>query len=148
VTTASLTLTRSALAVPLADLVISGDHTQSLWLDESGFGRPQFTFRKGHAPESDIFPGQSLLTAVKDQAAIPCGIYARGASAAALDTAMTELETALAQFVFTVTLTVDGVAKSFEAECTAPAWGALDSGEVEAHLARASVVIPVNPPGA
>lgn len=146
---ASLTLTRDALPGSLDDLVITANPgDEDFWIDESGFGRPQFAWRKTHAPESEVFPGQSLLSAVMDQSAIPCAIYAHADTSAELDALQTELEEALGQFVFTVTQTIDGVAKSYTAECNAPVWGNVDSGEVRAHLVRAVVVIPVNPPGA
>lgn len=142
----SLALTRTALS--LSPLTITEDFSTGLWIAEEGFGRPSFAWRKEHAPESMVFPGQALLAAVRDQSAIPVGIYARGTTTALLDAKMAELEAALGQFVYTATLTIDGVAKSFEAECTAPVWGGIDSGEVHAFLCRAAVVIPVNPPEA
>lgn len=143
----SLTLTRTALAVPLAPLVIGTDPAGDLWLDEN-LGRPQFDWRKKHAPDSDYAEGRVLMSAVLDQAAIPCRIYAQAATTAALDAIQTTLEEALSQFAFTATLTIDGVARAYSAECTWPQWGPVDSGEVRAHLVAASVVIPVNPPGA
>lgn len=144
----SITITRDALPAPLADLVITNDPAGALFLAEAGLGRPSFSFRKEYAPESPWVAGQALLAAVQDASAIPCNIYARGASTAAVEAAMVELEVALSQFIYTVTVEVDGVARSYEAECTAPVWGDVDSGEVAAHLVRASVVIPVNPEGA
>lgn len=128
-------------------LVLTPDFTGDFWLDEN-IGRPNFTFRKKHAPESDYAAGQVLLAAVMDQADVSFTVYAHADTTAALDALMTDLESALAQFIYEVTVTIDGVAKVYEAECSMPAWGPIDSGEVRAHLVRAAVSIPVNPPGA
>lgn len=142
----SLSITRLSVPVPTTPLVIGNDPSGSLWLET--IGRPAFTFRKGYAPESRHTPGRVLLSAVMDQADIPCHVYARAASTAALEVIQAEVEEAVAQFLYDVTLTVDGAAKTFQAECTTPLWTEIDPGEVGAHLAHASLVIPVNPPGA
>lgn len=130
------------------DLVIGHDPAEALWIDEQGLGRPGFSFRKEFAPESSWVAGRQPLSAVLDVSELPVQVYARGASTAALEATMATLEAAVSQWSYTVTLTIDGVAHSYSAECTWPQWGPVDSGEVRAHLARAALSIPVNPPGA
>lgn len=137
----SLSIDRASLS--LAPLVITGDAAQPMWLDPS-VNRPTFEYRRNYAPPSSWMAGQTLLSAVLDASTVPAVVYLRAATSAALATLEDELTTALGQWSYGLTLTVDGVARAFEAEITAPSF-TLDSGLVEAHMSRAAVVIPVNP---
>lgn len=141
--TISLTISRVALSLP--DLVISNDHTSELWIDE--ISPPGFSFRYNYAPDSDHIPGSTLLSAVLEASQIPLALYVRSASASAKATKMAALEAAVSQFSYSATLTLDGIAQAFSADPTWPVWS-WDSGMASAFMARASVVIPVNPIGA
>lgn len=139
----SLTIARES---PLADLVITNDpHAGNFHLPEDGLERPGFTMRRTYAPDSAYFPGRTLLAAVADASTLPVIIYAHATTSALLVTAMAELEAALTQFAYDITLSIDGQAKTWLADPELPQWGAIDSGMVRAHMARASVVIPINP---
>ena len=101
--------------------------------------------RRTYAPDSAYFPGRSLLAAVSDASTLPVVIYAHATTSALLKTARTELETALTQWAYEVTYAEDGQTWTWLADPELPQWGAVDSGMVRAHIARASVVIPLNP---
>ena len=134
----SLTISRDG-----ADLVIENDPSDPLYVES--VGNPQFSMRLSYAPASDWVPGSKLLAAVLEQSSLPVVVYARAASSAALAAVQAELESAVSQFAYTVTLTVDGVARSWAADPTWPNWGDVDEGLVSAKAARASFAIPVNP---
>lgn len=138
----SLTIDRASLS--LSDLVIGNDPTGAdFWIDSTIY--PQFSPRVTYAPDSAYVAGKKLLAATLDAAVLPAVIYAQAATSAALATLRAELEAAVSQFSYTVTLTVDGVAQSWPADFTWPIWGDVDSGMVAAKLARASFSISVNP---
>lgn len=140
----SVAFSRAALSLP--DLTI-GDHPGdgSLYLNEDGVGAVGWDFRRSYAPDSGWFSGKGLLAAVRDASTLPLTIYAHAASSAALDAARAELGAAAAQWSYTVTVTVDGIATAYNCEPAIPQWGPVDSGMVRARLARCQLVIPVNP---
>lgn len=142
----SLTFDRTALA--LADLVITNNpHGTSLYLPEDGVVRPMFGTRYTRTPVSAYEDGNGdLLAAVREATDLPVIIYAQGADTAALETVKAELEAAVAQWSYDLTLTVDGAARTYSAEILLDVpWGPVDSGLVGAHLAVASFSIPLNP---
>lgn len=141
--TVSLSIDRASLS--LAALTISDTPSGSLWFDGEGVGRPAFSLRKSYAPESDHMPGRVLLSAVSDIGGLPASFYAKAATTAALESLKDEVDAAFSQFVYTVTLTVDGVARSYTAECELPTWTDFDQGLVSAFMAHASIVIPIAP---
>lgn len=145
-TSISVVLSRTALT--LDPLTISQDFTgTTYWLPNGDLEWPRFTKRKEHAPPSRYLSGRTLLSRVDDTATLPLVIYATAGTSSALDTAKTALEAALNQWTYSLTLTVDGVARTYTAECADDdiSWGAIDSGMVRAKLARGSVVIPLYP---
>lgn len=140
----SLTIARDSLV--LADLVIDNNpHTGDFHIPEDGLERPGFSMRHTFAPDSAYFPGRTLLAAVTDASNLPVVIYAHADTSAGLEAAIAELEAALTQWDYDVTLSVDGQARTWPAMPEYPQWGPVDSGMVRAHMARASVVIPLNP---
>lgn len=141
--TASVSIDRTSLS--LSPLVISNTPGGTVWLED--FQLPAFAARKRYAPDSAHVPGSRLLTATLEAAELPLTINVRGASPAATATLQAEVEAALSQFSYDLTLTVDGVATVYEADFSWPRW-TVDSGMVQAHLAKASVTIQINPPGA
>lgn len=126
-------------------LTLTDDFTQTLWIDT--IQPPGFSFRYDYAPDSAHIPGSTLLSAALEASSLPLAVYARGTSAATKEAAMAELEAAVSQFAYTVTLTLDGQAHEFAADPTWPQWS-WDAGMANAFMARAALVIPVNPPGA
>ncbi len=140
----SVSIDRTSLS--LAPLVIGQDFSAALYLDEDGVVWPVFETRRLHAPDSNYEPGRTLLAAVQGAAELPLTIYARGGTGAAVAAAKAELEAALAQFTYDLTLTVDSVAYTYRAEIVLGIpWGPIDSGMVAAHMARTSFSIPLNP---
>ena len=137
-----VTFDRSSLSLP--DLVISSTPGGTFWLPEDGFARPARALRKTYAPDSAYASGRQLLAAVEDAAEVPLTIYAQASSAALLEAAVNELEEALGQWSYDLTVAVDGQARTYHAEIVRPAWFQ-DSGMVKAHMARATVSVPVNP---
>lgn len=139
----SVTFTRAALSLP--DLAV-GDHPgDGLWIGEDGVGAVGWDFRRTYAPDSGWFSGKGLLAAVREASTLPLTVYAQAASSAELDALKAELEAAAAQWSYTVTVTVDGIATTYNCEPAIPQWGPVDSGMVRLHMARCQLVIPVNP---
>lgn len=142
----SLTLTRTSLS--LADLVIDSDpFSGSFHLPEDGIEWPRFDTRRTYAPPSEFVAGRVLLSAVPDVGAMTTTIYARGTDAATLKAAKAELEAAVSQFSYTLTLTENGQSWTWTAQPELPSWGQVDTGMVRAFMAKATVVIPLNPEG-
>lgn len=141
----SLSIDRTALS--LAALVIADDPSTGLWIAEDGFGRPGRLWRRTSV-SSPFIHGSVQTRATLEQASIPVTIYAQGATTAALRTKMAELDDALSQWIYDVTITEDGQATTFECDCADVSWNEFDSGMTRAHLARATVTIPCYPVGA
>lgn len=140
----TLTIDRTELA--LADLVITSvPFATAYHIPEDGTSWPRFTTRRSYAPTSAFVPGELMLGSVTDAGDWPLTIYANGADAAALSTAMDALEAALTQSAFEVTLDVNGVTRTYPADPEFPDWGEIDSGMARAFIAKASVTLQVNP---
>lgn len=140
-TTLSVTFSRDG-----ADLTFTNTRPAvGFWLPENGVGVIDRDLRKTYAPDSAYVPGKVLLAAVSEASAVPLTVYAGAASSAALQAYRAELEAAASQWSYDLTVTVDGVASTYNAEISLPVWNALDSGMVAAHMARCQLVIPVNP---
>lgn len=140
----SVTFDRDSLS--LSPLVINNDPTAGAFhLPEEGLERPARSIRRTYAPDSAYIPGRVLLAAVEEAGALSVTIYAHGADTEALADAILELETATTQFAYDLTLSIDGQDQVFAADPELPSWGPVDSGMVRAHMARASIVIPLNP---
>lgn len=145
-TALSVTIDRTALS--LSPLVIPGTPTTDnpFWIPQDGIGRPDFSMRLGYAPDSRWVPGKYLLDAVLEASSLPLAVQIdRVANIAALQVARRELEAAVSQFTYTLTLTVGGEDESWQADPTWPAWGSLRHEYVDVLLDRAEIVIPLNP---
>lgn len=141
----SVSFDRTSLS--LGPLVITNDpFSGGLYLPEDGAVWPVFETRRTYAPDSAYEAGRTLLAAVRGAAELPLTVYAHGSSGAAVAAAKAELEAALAQWSYDLTLTVDSVPYVYNAEVVLGVpWGPIDSGMVAAHLARTSFTIPLNP---
>lgn len=138
----SITVDRSSLSK--SDLVITDYPTGGLWLPEDGLGRPGKSWRRTYATSPWVH-GSVQTQATLDQSSQPLSIYAQGTTTAALRTLQAEVEEAFFQFVFPLTITEDGESQVWECDSADISWGDLDSGLTAAHLARATVTIPVYP---
>lgn len=141
----SLTIDRATLSLePL--IITNNPHGTALHLPEEGLAWPVFGTRKTYAPDSAYESGRSLLAAVLAATELAATIYAHGETTAAVNAAKAELEAALAQWSYALTLTVDSVAHEYTAEILLGVpWGPIDTGMVRAHMASASFSIPLNP---
>lgn len=143
----SVTLDRTSLG--LEPLVIANDSSAGLHLTEEDCTWPAFTMRRTYAPPSESVGGEQLEAKVPNQGTIGLGIEAKGSTTTAMKTSMDELTAATTQFSYELTLTVDGVAfGTWNADPEFPNWGALDSGDVKAHITKATITIPINPASA
>ena len=140
----SVTFDRASLELP--DLVITSDpFAGDFWLPEDGLGEVVEDLRRTYAPDSSYAGGRMLLAAVPEASEVPLAIYAQGDTTAEVAAAKAVLKAAAGQWDYDLTVTVDGVSTTYRAEPSMPRWGAFDSGMVRAHIARSSLVIPVNP---
>lgn len=142
----SLSIDRTSLA--LSALTLSGSAPAGDGIVIASLGRPAFQARLVQAPPSDVMPGRVTLGAVKDQGTLPLTVHVLASSSASRASLEQELEEALFQFAYDVTLTIDGSAQTFAADPCVPQWGDLLYGDVRQFTSTASIVIPVNPPGA
>lgn len=128
------------------DLTITNNPNGTTFhMDEGGVGAIEWDLRRAYAPDPAWRAGKTLLSWVRDAAALPLVIYAHADTSAALTAAKAELDAAALQWAYDVTVTIDGESEVFHCEPAIPRWGAFDSGMVRAHMARANLVIPVNP---
>ena len=146
--TLSVTISREGLDLP--DLVI-GDGSEvtpeaPFWVPADGISTPDLTWRYSYAPDSPWLSGKKLLSAVLEASSIPMSVMVGPvASQADLEAAKDELTEAVSQFVYTTTITVDGVPAAWSCDPAYPQWGTLTHAYAEQRLARAALVIPVNP---
>ena len=112
--TVTVALDRTSLPGSLAPLAITDDGA-TYQIGQDGLGRPGRTWRMGSMPDSQDVHGTEYVSAVLEQTSVPLEVIVKAASSAALDAAVDALFDALSQFAYTVTVTVDGVAKSWSA---------------------------------
>lgn len=134
----SLTIDRTGLS--LADLVVDADpFTGDFHIPEDGLRWPRLAMRSVYAPESEFIQGRVKLAQVAGVADYPVTLYAHGTTTAEVFTAMDELEAAVTQFEFDLTVTIDGQSRTYLAEGDFPDWGEVDSGQVRGHLVKGTV---------
>lgn len=134
-------------------LVIGADCVESgLWWNVLTL--PQWAMRYEYAPPSRFLPGQALLSAVPDAAAVAITVVARGADLDAVETQKALLAAVVGQWRYTITIdaTLDGgtptTLGSWDAKPTVPVWGPdVDPDIVGLLVALGTVLIPVNPAG-
>jgi len=142
----SVTIDRSSLS--LSDLVIDEalNATYVLLLG-SRLRRPAVTWRKTAAPNSVDVHGTEFIAAVKENTDYPFRVMVQANTTADLDAAIDELDEALSQFAYPVTVDLGGVLKVWAAS---PAPWAPESDLAEAQAVAAffevlTVTIPVYP---
>lgn len=141
----SVSFNRTSLT--LSALAISNTPGGDFWLPEAGIEWPRFGRRKEHAPPSRYLSGRTLLARVSDVGTLPLSIYAKGTSAGDLAALKAELQAAVDQWTYDITLTVAGAAATYTAECVDDdiAWGEIDSGMVRARIIRGTFAVPLYP---
>lgn len=127
------------------DLVITNAPGLGFWLPEDGIGQIVRALRRTYAPDSAYIPGKVLLAAVEEASAVPLAIYAQASTAVGLQALRDELEAAATQWAYDLTLNINGVARTYNAEMEIPVWAAFDAPMADVHLDRCQLVIPVNP---
>lgn len=145
----SLTIDRQGLAtggLPIEDLVLADDcgTGNGLWLGD-GIIRPTFQPRKTYAPDSKYVRGKQLIAVVRDQGELSFPVIVKGDSPATVEARVNELEQALWQFTYDVTLSVDGQSTTFEAEPAVPVWGRIFLGQLRTFSRAGQVSIAINP---
>lgn len=105
-TTAQVTISRTSLS--LSDLVITGTGTGPYSLTAAGLGRPGRTVRATFADASAHSEGQLMTQAVRDITSLPVEVIVQGSSSADLASLLDALDSALFQFRYTTTVTIDG----------------------------------------
>lgn len=144
--TVTITIDRTALGLGLLAMTGAPAATgDALWIPEDGVGEVQWGLRRTYAPDSAWTPGRHLLGAVREAAALPLVVYARGATPAGLNAQKAVVEAALGQWDYTLVVTVDGVSVTYRCEPSIPNWGGTLAPMHAAGIARGTVTIPVNP---
>lgn len=144
-TIAQVSIDRSSLS--LGALVISSTPTDTYVLTGAGLGRPGISWRYTYAPANPYIHGSALLGAVKDQSSLPLEVLVQSNTAANLDAAIKTLTDALDQFSYDVTVTVDGVAKTWS--CDPGSYASTDGQVNDARQVQfvevLAITIPVYP---
>jgi hypothetical protein len=141
----TVSIDRSSLS--LSPLVIDTDGFSTYYVDAKGLGRVGKTPRETFATDSPYINGRTRTAVVLEESALPLGVRVQASSSSALNTAVTALEDALWQFVYTVTVTVDGVVKVWTAypATIQSADGLLAFERVTSFHEDLSISIPVYP---
>ena len=109
--TVSVSIDRTSLS--LSPLVIDDNPASTYRIAQGGLSRPTITPRETNAPDSRYFEGTELLAVTREQTRVPVKVIVQGASWAAVESAVDALDAAVWQFMYDVTVTVDGVAKTW-----------------------------------
>lgn len=144
---ATVTIDRSNMPGSLADLVIDSEGFSTYYVDKAGLGRPGVAPREAFASDSPFINGRLRTAVVKEETTLPIKVRVQAASSSALDTAVNALEDALWQFVFPITVAVDGVSKTYNAyPATIQSTDGLTAFErVQAFHEDLSITIPIDP---
>ena len=141
----SVSIDRTSLS--LSALVIDTEGFNTYYVDKAGLGRVGKTPRETIAAASPFVHGQLRTAVVWEESTLPLTVRVQGTTSSALASAVDALEAALSQFVYTVTVTVDGVARAWTAY---PAtWNSTDGltafERVKTFHEDLSISIPVYP---
>jgi hypothetical protein len=119
---------------------------------------PAWAMRYDYAPPSTLIPGQILLGAVPDASAVALGVVVRGSSLTDVEVRKAQLESYLAQWHYTITVTATPdepgadpvvVGGPWQAQPTIPVWWpqGITPLAVGTLAVVGTVSIPVNPAG-
>jgi hypothetical protein len=142
---ATLTLTLGRDSLDLPALVITGAPPAG----GAGFRVDTLT-RPARVWERERAASQWVHGAVQTRATLEVAsfgltVHAQAASAAALDALRDELDDALSQWTFPLTVNESGVSKVYDCDCADVSWQDYDSGMADAHLSTATVTVPCYP---
>lgn len=131
----------------LPPLYIGDSKPNRYMFTERGLGRPGTAARLTYADTSIHVPGALLTQAVKEITSLPLEVLVTGTSYPDLEAALDELDDALWQFSFNVTVITGGVTRVWKAQ---PAtWQTIDGATVHARADQfievVSMTIPVQP---
>lgn len=114
------------------------------WIRYNTLFRPGFEARRKYSSES-VWAPPKLLAVVRESALLVFSAMVQATSASELTTKMTELEVALSQFEYDVTMTLDGISETWQADATLPAWGVVNHVLQDHNQTIAAIQIPINP---
>jgi hypothetical protein len=131
------------------DLTMPGIGTDvSAGLFVQSVTRPGRTWRRSRVT-ADWLDGAPQVSAVLDITEVALTVAARAATAADLQALRDDLDDAVSQWSFLLSLTEDGVTRTYSADCADVTWQPYQRGMAAALVATASLTIPVHPiPGA
>jgi hypothetical protein len=143
-----LTITIGRDALELDPLVITGsrDTTPSgIWVPESGIEQmPNIEPLRTYAPTS-AYVRRKLLAVVSNGTDFIASYRLQGTDEDPLSERRTELQQAVAQFEFPLTVDIDGITVAGTGESSSPAWSARTPHDRAYDRDRCRLVIPVNP---
>jgi hypothetical protein len=143
-----LTITIGRDSLDLAPLVITGsrDTTPSgIWVPESGIEQmPGLEPLRTYAPTS-AYVRRKLLAVVLNGNDFIATFRLQGTVEDPLTARRTQLEQAVAQFAFPLTVSIDGIGFTGEGEASWPAWSARTPDDRAADRDRCRLAIPVTP---
>lgn len=138
----------SRTSLSLSALTITGSRATAddFWIPAGGYVRPQFQQRQTYAPDSAYIPGRQPLAVVLNDGNLPLTIGVKAANAATLAALRAVLSAAVAQWSYTVTVTLDGVAETWTCRAAWPTWPESAYWQRIGHEDRAVVTLPVEVP--
>lgn len=111
----TVVIDRSGMPGSLSDLTIGTEGFDTYLVDSAGLGRVGITPRETFAAPVPWVHGQVRTAVVREESTLVLLVSVNGSSASDLNTKVGALEAALFQFIYTVTVTVLGVAKEYTA---------------------------------
>lgn len=142
----TVTLDRTELELDPLEIVTTGCGPEggNFWIPANSLSRPAFDMRRKYSPETVWCPPE-LLAAVVESSLLPLSVMVQADSPSELADRMAELEAATSQFEYNVTLGIDGISKTWQADPTLPAWGTVNHLLQSHNMVRGVLQIPVNP---
>lgn len=127
-------------------LVLTDDGSGTYMLTEGGLGRPAVTARATTAT-SPWLHGEVVVQAVREQSALTLEVLTQAEDQVGLEEALAELDEALWQFTYAVTVQAAGTSTTWT--CSPASYGAADgvttSDNVRAHYQVWTITIPCYP---
>lgn len=116
----------------------------NFWIPLGTLSRPAFDMRRTYSPDM-AWATPELLATVVESSSLNTGVIVQADSPSELADRMEELATATSQFEYLVTLLLDGVSKTWQADPTLPTWGVVSHLMQRQNMVRGVLQIPINP---